>query len=129
MHRGPAAYGGLVLPPGTHCYRVLDDGVCELDRGHDGDHLPYVPGEYLPLSLITPLHILALTWRNPRLTCPLCGTPSTSISCNEAGVIFREFEGRGSVEGEWCFEPCGCTGREIITADATECDLILTTEP
>ncbi|MFC8156322.1 hypothetical protein ACFUO0_20105 [Streptomyces cinereoruber] len=97
------------------CFRILDDGWCELDRGHDGDHLPYVPGEYLPLPLITPLDVLGLTLR-PRPVCPLCGTRCTLISYDHPGVIYREFEGEGSVECEWRFGPCGCRGREIVTA-------------
>lgn len=117
---------GLLRIFGSSCGRILDDGICELARGHDGDHLPYVPGYYLPLPLITPLHILTLMRWHPRLICPLCRTRAVSVSYDHPGVIYRDFEDVGSVECEWAFEPCGCRGREIVTAQANEADLSLT---
>jgi hypothetical protein len=111
---------GYISLFGPSCYRILDDGVCELDRGHDGDHLPYVPGDYLPLPLITPLHILTLMQWGSRLNCPLCGTRAESVTCDGPVVIYREFEGPGSTECEWWFGPCGCRGREIVTDDVVQ---------
>ncbi|MFI9005092.1 hypothetical protein [Streptomyces sp. NPDC053541] len=103
------------LSAGPRCPRVLGDALCGLDRGHDGDHLPYVPGGYLPPPLLTPLDLLGLV-RQARPACPLCGARVTSIWCDGPVVVYRELEDVGSTECEWSFGPCGCKGREIVTA-------------
>lgn len=115
-------YSGHLPLFGTTCYRVLDDGVCELDRGHDGDHLPYVPGDYLPPPLVTPLDLLHLPHWPRRTTCLLCGRRVNSVSCEGPTLVTREDDDQGALECEWRFGPCGCTGREIITAERTEPD-------
>lgn len=110
---------------GTRCLRILDDGVCELDRGHDGGHLPYVPGDYLPPPLITPLDLLHLRHWPRSSACPLCGQPVNSVSCEGPTVAYRGTLARGDgaiemaggeTEFEWRFGPCGCVGREILTS-------------
>ncbi|MFI1030746.1 hypothetical protein [Streptomyces sp. NPDC020951] len=91
--------------------------MCELDRGHDGDHLPYVPGCYLPPPLITPLDLLHLAHWPLRTACLLCGRRVDAVSCDGPTLTFREGDGRGDVECEWRFGPCGCVGRELIALE------------
>lgn len=107
---------------GRGCGWILDDGACELDRGHDGDHLPYVPGCYLPPPLVTPLDLLRPLHWLLGTTCPLCGGKANAVSCEGPVLVFREDDQQGVLECEWRFGPCGCTGREIITAERTETD-------
>ncbi|MFI6274294.1 hypothetical protein [Streptomyces sp. NPDC050988] len=124
MLRSAHVYSGSIPLFGSRCYRILDDdGVCELNRGHDGDCLPYEPGYYLPPPLITPLHILTLMWWHPRLVCLLCGTNATSVSCDGPVLVIRDFDGPESVECDWRFKPCGCEGREIVTAEELDTSL------
>ena len=114
-------YSGFIPLDGGRCLRILDDGVCELDRGHDGDHLPYVPGYYLPAPIITPLDLLHLPHWPRRTTCLLCRRPVYSLSSEGPTLVFREDTGTSDVEYEWRFGPCGCTGREILTATEQPC--------
>lgn len=102
---------------GTRCLRVLDEGVCELDRGHEGDHLPFVPGGYLPPPLITPLDLLRWEPYGPGAVCLLCGQRIVAASCEGPTLTFREGDDQGLLECEWRFGPCGCVGREILTQD------------
>lgn len=103
------------------CCWVVGDDRCGLWCGHDGDHLPYTPGDYLAEPTLHPLDLL-LPWqmRLPGAAhCPICGTADRTWGLCfsvEYGLIARQVgdEIHLSTEGIWRFEPCGCVGREIL---------------
>lgn len=110
------------------CWTVGEDyGPCSLWCSHDGDHIPYTPGIYLPPPAISPLALLAVQqhrWHD--MACPLCGTRADGISWEKPYCIYRDGDGhvswyepgdrRGSIERTWRFEPCGCEARELLPA-------------
>lgn len=115
------------LDPPHQCCWIVDDGYeqCGLWCGHDGDHIPYTPGIYLPPPVIDPLTVLSVLrhrWGSG-LLCPLCGArvdwPSREgpyrVHRDDGTVSwFEPGDDPGSVELTWRFEPCGCEGRELL---------------
>jgi hypothetical protein len=109
------------------CCWLLDvDTQCGLWCGHDGDHVPYTPGDYLPPPIIGLLDLLRLQQRPwPHWVCPLCGAHADHISCDAPFSVQRDGDGNASwyapgairvdIECAWRFEPCGCEGREILS--------------
>lgn len=99
------------------CCWIVTADRCGLWCGHDGDHLPYTPGDYLPEPILHPLDLLL---RRPGvLRCPICGSVDKTWGLCfgvEFGLISRQVgdEIHLSTEGIWRFEPCGCEGREIL---------------
>lgn len=102
------------------CCWIADYGQCGLWCGHDGDHLPFTPGGYLPPPMLHPLDILLLSrTRAPR--CPVCGI---RLRLGDFGYewevthAFRHFEdgqwGEPELEIDWWFGPCGHEVREIL---------------
>ena len=92
---------------------------CGLWCGHGGDHLGYVPGDYLMLPLIGPLDVLRLKFRAPQ--CPMCGRAPKRRWEFHASVLSPVAWWRGSGEDSqmtlgalWQFDPCGCEAREIL---------------
>lgn len=103
----------LALVPGeSPCPALVGDRACGLLWRHDGDHVPFVPGEYLPPPLLHPLDRMKAV--NARC-CPLCGGESTPPIA-EAVTAFRGEHtnwDRPSFEWQWEFWPCGCVGRTV----------------
>lgn len=103
------------------CCWVVGAERCGLWCGHRGDHLGYVPGEYLLPPLIGPLDVLRLRFRV--LRCPVCGwAPKRRRWEFNASVLspvawWRRDDG-GDLQmtqgASWQFDPCGCEGREIL---------------
>lgn len=108
---------------GPQCQRIVSGEQCGLDHGHDGEHLPYTPGEYLPPPMLHPLDILLLSrTRAPR--CPVCGIRLGSFGYEwEVTHAFRHFAdgvwGEPEVEVGWRFQPCEHGAREIVTQITT----------
>jgi hypothetical protein len=105
------------------CWIVAPEYVqCGLWCGHDGAHLPYVPGEYLPVPELHPLDVLRLTALSPwrpwwLVTCPVCGTDTKSwLTHREAGDLATFVGGEWRVQRVlwWRFQPCGCEAREVL---------------
>lgn len=91
---------------------------CGLLAGHDGGHVPFVPGEYLPPPLLHPIDVLLasaadLPWW--RCRCLLCGAWSGMPD----GELVTPFRGGSEnwdqvrAEWQWTFRPCGRVGREV----------------
>jgi hypothetical protein len=103
------------------CYIVpgAEDVVqCGLWCGHDGAHLPYVPGAYLWLAPeLHPLDALRLRLaRWPwRMLCPVCAGTASSWEAKQAGLTVWILGGeqRAGYPTEWRFGPCGCEAREV----------------
>jgi hypothetical protein len=60
---------------GRQCQWVYGEEYdqCGLLVGHDGDHVPFTPGEYLPAPLLDPVEELLVRWRyvsDCDLVCP-----------------------------------------------------------
>lgn len=109
-------------PPHSCCWIVggEDCEPCGLWCGHDGDHIPYMPGAYLPPPLIGPLDVLPVALRTAG-RCPLCRKRVDEYRAEEM-LAFRDVgDGwRGPErEIEWRFGPCGCEGREILPEATT----------
>jgi len=120
------------LDPPHQCCWVADPEECTqcgLWCGHDGDHVPYTPGDYLPAPLLHPLDIAAIVlWGAKR--CPLCKTSVefqpwanvvTGWSCEGPTQVWRltgppawAVGPEWQWEYAWRFEPCGCEGRELL---------------
>jgi hypothetical protein len=101
------------------CCWIVDYDRCGLWCGHDGDHLGYVPGNYLPPPLIGPLDVLRVQFRV--LRCPMCGRAPKRRWEFHASVERPVTACRGSgedvqvtLEAQWRFSPCGCEAREIL---------------
>ena len=111
------------------CWIVDGETRCGLWCGHDGDHVPYMPGEYLRAPLLHPLDaVKLLVWGIER--CPLCGASVafdpwanvvTGAYCEGPTCVWRLNGPRTWIVGpesqweyEWKFEPCGCEGRELL---------------
>lgn len=106
----------MALVPGVSpCPALAGDHPCGLLWRHDGGHVPFLPGEYLPPPLLHPLDLLLLGVAAPQgCRCPLCGQWAGAPDC-ELVTPFRgapENWGRARAEWQWTFLPCGCTGRE-----------------
>ena len=105
---------------GEHaCCWVVDSDLCGLWCGHKGDHLPYVPGQYLLLPAeLHPLDELQLRlarWPWPGVRCPFC---RRRVEGWEAGpAVWTSWsvgdEERRVLETTWRFWPCGCMGWEV----------------
>lgn len=112
--------------PHSCCWIVSTrDGAvqCGLYCGHDGDHLDYLPGEYLPPPLLHPLDVLPLYVSSMRLpwwiiACPICGRQQHSWNVDmEAAQLVGRRDGDGwrcESETWWRFEVCGCEARELL---------------
>lgn len=94
--------------------------LCGLEQGHDGEHLPYTPGEYLGLPRLHPLDVLRVVLNR---ACPLCGVRLMAWSYSVAERVMRlADDGRWAEmppECEWWFEPCWHRAREVLPWDAT----------
>ncbi|MFC8676698.1 hypothetical protein ACFUEN_28935 [Streptomyces griseorubiginosus] len=114
-------------PPHPCCWMVGEE-ACGLWCGHDGEHLPYAVGAYLPPPTISPLWILRfqqqhaagawLMWQ-----CPLCGArpaPDFGVDRGPDTEVHRVWEDQKQVTYEltWRFEPCGCEGRELLPIES-----------
>lgn len=89
-----------------------DYTLCGLLAGHLGDHVPFVPGEYLPPPLLHPLDAFKAAHAR---RCLLCGNESTPPVA-EAVTAFRGEHAnwdRASFEWQWRFWPCGCVVRTV----------------
>jgi len=106
------------------CCWVVGDDPCGLWCGHDGEHLPYAPGDYLSAPIVDPIAMWRLRdFRVPAALkrCPICGSAGDrwgfglGIDCS-TGLISRQVgdEIHLSTEAIWRFWPCGCEGREIL---------------
>lgn len=91
------------------CPAFVGDHACGLLWRYDGDHVPFVPGEYLPPPLLHPLDTVKAAHAR---CCPLCGGESTPPVA-EAVTAFRGDYDRPSFEWQWAFWPCGCVGRTV----------------
>lgn len=109
----------ITLAPGVSpCPALAGDHLCGLLWRHDGNHVPFVPGEYLPPSLLHPIDVMLaaaadLPWW--RCRCPLCGAWS-GMPDGEVVTAFRggpENWDRVRAEWQWTFWPCGCVGRTV----------------
>jgi hypothetical protein len=105
---------------GEHpCCWVMDGEPCGLWCGHAGDHLPWVPGDYLSLTpLLNPLGWLRLVLaRWPWLPCPVCSDRTDGFPVpGVVGLHVWVFQPGGSVERSgryWQFWPCGCEAFEV----------------
>lgn len=108
------------------CFLVQagDNAVqCGLWCGHDEDHVPFVPGGYLPEQLLGPLQLPPPIRRvrfGPAVgmfvLCPMCAGPLSAWDCEGPGRVARaDGDGwRSELELQWSFDPCGCRGREIV---------------
>ncbi|MGW1744571.1 hypothetical protein ACWCRD_02915 [Streptomyces sp. NPDC002092] len=111
------------------CVVAAEGDRCGLWCGHDADHVPYTPGDYLPTPLLHPLDVAAiLLWGFKR--CPLCkasvafrpwGNVVTGWYCEGPTQVWRLTGPPAWVVGPewqweyaWRFEPCGCEGRELL---------------
>lgn len=105
------------------CQAIIDREQCGLEHRHADDHVPFVPGEYLPPPMLHPLDVLLLVRRRlPR--CPACGVlPSVVEIDTQVTHAFRHFEdgawGEPELEIEWRFDPCGHEAREVLPQAAT----------
>lgn len=111
-------------PPHSCCWIVggEDCGPCGLWCGHDGEHVPYTPGAYLPPSIIS----LSSFRVGPNFTCPLCAASANHVVAEGPFRVARDGDGSaswyelgdgpGDVEILYQFGPCGCEGREILPA-------------
>lgn len=104
------------------CCWIVDYEQCGLWCGHDGEHLPFTPGVYLPPPMLHPLDVLLLS-RTVAPRCPVCGIRLRLGDFDyerEVAHAFRHFEdGQWSepeLESELRFSPCGCEAREIHPA-------------
>lgn len=89
-----------------------DYTLCGLLAGHLGDHVPFVPGEYLPPPLLHPLDAFKAAHAR---RCLLCGNESTPPVA-EAVTAFRGEHAnwdRASFEWQWTFWPCGHLVRTV----------------
>ncbi|MFI8535353.1 hypothetical protein ACIGMX_34550 [Streptomyces aquilus] len=116
-------------PPHACCWMAAEDNQCGLWCGHDGEHIPYVPGVYLPPLIISPLGLLPFQRGEWPMACPLCGTRVSCAGFEAPLRVLRDGDGSASwfepedgdadVECAWRFEPCGCEGRETLPHLAT----------
>lgn len=101
------------------CCWIVELEQCGLWCGHDGEHVPFVPGDYLSEPTVHPLDVLRLErsrwpWRN--LRCPLCRGKLDRWCAGPRGTVSRAVDGGWhlSTETPWRFSPCGCEAREIL---------------
>jgi hypothetical protein len=101
------------------CWWIAGGERCGLDPGHDGEHGPYAPGEYLPLPRLHPLDVLRVALHR---ACPLCGVRLTGWSYSVAERVMRlADDGRWAEmppECTWWFEPCWHRASEVLPWDA-----------
>ena len=104
------------------CALVQDDGhvvECGLLCGHDCDHQPWTPGEYLTLTpLLDPLGWLRFTWAHWLWRpCPVCSCRTDGVPVRSAaGLHVWHFGPDLVVERSgrsWKFWPCGCEAFEV----------------
>lgn len=116
------------------CCRIADPTRyrrCGLWCGHDGDHVPYTPGDYLQPPLLHPLDRIRLLFLGDD-RCPLCGAWAgfqpwssrvTGWTCTveprrrqlprgPSAYIVSKKEWRW--EHRFQFDPCGCVGVEML---------------
>lgn len=103
------------------CCWIVELEQCGLWCGHDGDHLGYVPGGYLPPPLIGPLDVLRVSGRFRVRRCPVCGrTPKhwwefdASVESPVSAYRRSGEDWQMTLESLWSFSPCGCEAREIL---------------
>ena len=111
-------------PPHPCCWLIDQDGRCGVWCSHEGEHIPYVPGAYLPPPIISPLGLLPFQRGEWPLVCPLCSARTNYPSFEAPFRVLRQGDGSTSwfepkdgdvdVECAWRFEPCGCEGRELL---------------
>lgn len=96
------------------CQWLLEDYVpCGLLANHDGEHVPFAPGDYLPPPLLHPLDMWLLL---PAWRCPVC---TEKFNCSPGAEVVTVFRGdwdnwiRAVPEWQWEFQPCGCVGRAV----------------
>lgn len=123
------------LAPGSNCPALADVWTeCGLLAGHAGDHVPYVPGDYLQLPReLHPLEVLLfriarwpwpMHWPWCGLSCPVCRRPVVDW---DAGWPQREGwqvggEWRIGLVANWRFWPCGCEARQLVEIPVTQGD-------
>ncbi len=99
--------------------------MCGLWCGHQGEHVPYVPGGYLRLPPeMHPLEVLLFRivrrptawpwlWWGP--SCPVCRRPVVDWDCwwpqREGWQAGDEW--RIGLVATWRLRPCGCEAREL----------------
>lgn len=88
---------------------------CGLLHGHDGDHVPFLPGDYLASSLAHPLDVY-LFWAS-RSRC-FAGCPMNYVDW-ETTLFVRSGDGWSCTEEAvfWRFGPCGHEFRERLDGD------------
>lgn len=96
------------------CQWLYKDYVlCGLLAGHNGNHVPFVPGDYLPPPLLHPLDVWLLL---PAWRCPVCTEKFNYSPGADLVTAFRgdcDNWGRAQPEWQWSFHPCGCVGRVV----------------
>lgn len=122
----------LALTSGDHCPRVDEQGnPCGLIYGHDGDHVPFVPGDYLPAPILHPLDRLLVRVRGHSRVrlCPNGCSPLRVLRWIYGNYIADLSEVYWEAPSAWHyvddevphvefqvmvrFGPCGCEFREI----------------
>jgi hypothetical protein len=105
---------------GEHpCCWITDREQCGLWCGHDGDHLPYVPGQYLRLPPeVHPLDVLRFllsVWWQRGLPCPMCGQRTDDWTGGRMSYESWHVgdERRAAPVARWQFWPCRCEAREV----------------
>jgi hypothetical protein len=112
---------------GEHpCCCLVGELQCGLWCGHDGEHVPHIPGGYLLMPpLLSPLG--RLRWA--RGTCPVCSRPlrpkqtgagrfwlREAAESGEFGLYVWQIDGGFTVSRVgllWRFWSCGCEAFEV----------------
>lgn len=103
------------------CCATHTDGEtrCGLWCGHNNEHIPYTPGEYLAPQTLHPLTIRQLLTapRGPLRDlppCPICQAATYDWYCHWPPALVWRSGTHPRTEVEWRFWPCGCEAREIV---------------